>query len=53
MQRVKRKLLFLSLKKFIEEEQEDEEIDWDKGIDISEDTEWDDSDVELTESDEA
>jgi hypothetical protein len=36
-----------------EEWQEDEEIDWDKGIDISEDTEWDDSDVELTESDEA
>ena len=36
-----------------EEWQEDEEIDWDKGIDISEDAEWDDSDVELTESDEA
>ena len=36
-----------------EEWQEDEEIDWDKGIDISEDAEWDDSDAELTESDEA
>ncbi len=33
--------------------QEDREIDWDKGIDISEDTDWDDSDVELAESDEA
>ena len=36
-----------------EEWQEDQEIDWDKGIDISEDTEWDDSDVEIAESDEA
>jgi|TARA_B100001559_G_C16482032_1_gene614239 hypothetical protein len=36
-----------------EEWQEDQEIDWDKGIDISEDTEWDDSDVEVAESDEA
>ena len=33
--------------------QEDREIDWEKGIDISEDTDWDDSDVELAESDEA
>ena len=36
-----------------EEWQEDQEIDWDKGIDISEDTDWDDSDVEIAESDEA
>ena len=36
-----------------EEWQEDQEIDWDKGIDISEDTDWDDSDVEIEESDEA
>ena len=36
-----------------EEWQEDREIDWDKGIDISEDTDWDDSDVEIAESDEA
>ena len=36
-----------------EEWQEDQEIDWDKGIDISEDTDWDDSDVEVAESDEA
>ena len=35
-----------------EEWQEDQEIDWDKGIDISEDTDWDDSDVEIAESDE-
>lgn len=33
--------------------QEDREIDWEKGIDISEDTDWDDSDVELAESDKA
>ena len=36
-----------------EEWQEDQEIDWEKGIDISEDTEWEDDDVELAESDEA
>lgn len=36
-----------------EQWQEDQEIDWDKGIDISEDTDWDDSDVEIAESDEA
>ena len=36
-----------------EQWQEDQEIDWDKGIDISEDTDWDDSDAEIAESDEA
>ena len=38
-----------------EEWQQDGEIDWEKGVDISEGTDWsdDDSDVELAESDEA
>ncbi len=38
-----------------EEWQEDNEIDWEKGVDISEGTEWeeDNSDVELADSDEA
>ncbi len=36
-----------------EEWQEDDEIDWEKGVDISENTDWnaDDSDVEVAESD--